>query len=294
MKNFKITEKAKVMAGAIALALLAQTAFAGEMDKGETFYLKKQYGKAVECYRKALESKLNDNNRAICWYMVGRSYTQLNRYDDAKISFMNIVNLYQNTDWLPEAYIGLGDIEYKRKQYSEALKQYRLSQTDAFMKRSGSRVLLKIARTQRNLGNTKEASECEKKILKDYPRSLEARLILKGSVSSSGKAVKAETAGSTKSAVSEKSKTSSQTSSAKSSSSSPKTKFAVQVSYTPKQDLANNYAAQLKKKGYNAYVKKGSKGYSVLVGDFATKSEAQSVCTKIRKSEKNDSYVISL
>ena len=59
-------------------------------------------------------------------------------------------------------------------------------------------------------------------------------------------------------------------------------------------DLANNYAAQLKKKGYKGYVRKGSKGYSVLVGDYATKSEAQSVCAKLRKSEKNDSYVISL
>ncbi len=81
---------------------------------------------------------------------------------------------------------------------------------------------------------------------------------------------------------------------AKTTASAPKTKFAVQVSYTPKQDLANNYAAQLKKKGYKAYVRKGSKGYSVLVGDYASKSEAQTVCAKLRKSEKNDSYVISL
>lgn len=263
------------------------------MDKGEAFYLQKQYGKAVECYRKALDAKLNDNNRALCWYMVGRSYTALDRYDDAKISFMNIVNLYSNTDWLPEAYVGLGDVEYKRRKYSEALKQYRKSQTESFMKRSGSRVLLKISKTQKNLGNTKEAQECEKKILKDYPRSLEARLLMKGGSSSSTKVVKAESTGSSKSTVSTKSSTTYQSSS-KTTASAPKTKFAVQVSYTPKQDLANNYAAQLKKKGYKAYVRKGSKGYSVLVGDYATKSEAQSVCAKLRKSEKNDSYVISL
>ena len=262
------------------------------MDKGEAFYLQKQYGKAVECYRKALDAKLNDNNRALCWYMVGKSYTQLNRYDDAKISFMNIVNLYSNTDWLPEAYVGLGDIEFKRRKYSEALKQYRKSQTETFMKRSGSRVLLKIAKTQKNLGNAKEASECEKKILKDYPRSLEARLLMKGSSSSSTKVVKAE---STSSKTTTAAKTSTATKpAAKTTTSAPKTKFAVQVSYTPKQDLANNYAAQLKKKGYKAYVRKGSKGYSVLVGDYATKSEAQTVCAKLRKSEKNDSYVISL
>lgn len=280
------------LAGAAALALFAHAVFAGEMDKGEAFYLQKQYGKAVECYRKALDAKLNDNNRALCWYMVGKSYTQLDRYDDAKISFMNIVNLYSNTDWLPEAYIGLGDVEFKRRKYSEALKQYRKSQTETFMKRSGSRVLLKIAKTQKNLGNTKEASECEKKILKDYPRSLEARLLLKGSSSSSTKVVKAEGTSSPKSTTSTKSSTSAQSS--KTTTSAPKTKFAVQVSYTPKQDLANNYAAQLKKKGYKAYVRKGSKGYSVLVGDYASKSEAQTVCAKLRKSEKNDSYVISL
>lgn len=292
MKNLARTERATFLAGAAALALFAHAVFAGEMDKGEAFYLQKQYGKAVECYRKALDAKLNDNNRALCWYMVGRSYTALDRYDDAKISFMNIVNLYSNTDWLPEAYVGLGDIEFKRRKYSEALKQYRKSQTETFMKRSGSRVLLKIAKTQKNLGNAKEASECEKKILKDYPRSLEARLLLKGSSSSSTKVVKAEGTSSPKSTTSTKSSTSAQSS--KTTTSAPKTKFAVQVSYTPKQDLANNYAAQLKKKGYKAYVRKGSKGYSVLVGDYASKSEAQTVCAKLRKSEKNDSYVISL
>ena len=292
MKNRLRTERAKIFAGALALALFAFSVFGGEMDKGEAFYLQKQYAKALECYRKALDSKLNDNNRALCWYMVGKSYTQLERYNDAKISFMNIVNLYSNTDWLPEAYVGLGDVESKRRKYSEALKQYRNSQTESFMKRSGSRVLLKIAKTQKNLGNTKEAQECERKILKDYPRSLEARLLMKGVSSSSTKVVKAESTGS--SAKTTATTSTSTKSTAKTTTSAPKTKFAVQVSYTPKQDLANNYAAQLKKKGYKAYVRKGSKGYSVLVGDYASKSEAQTVCAKLRKSEKNDSYVISL
>lgn len=292
MRNISRTERANVFAGALALALFAVSVFGGEMDKGEAFYLQKQYAKALECYRKALESKLNDNNRALCWYMVGKSYTQLERYNDAKISFMNVVNLYSNTDWLPEAYVGLGDVEFKRRKYSEALKQYRNSQTESFMKRSGSRVLLKIAKTQKNLGNTKEAQECERKILKDYPKSLEARLLMKGSSSSSTKVVKAESTG-TKATTTAKTSTSTKPA-AKTTTSAPKTKFAVQVSYTPKQDLANNYAAQLKKKGYKAYVRKGSKGYSVLVGDYASKSEAQTVCAKLRKSEKNDSYVISL
>lgn len=293
MKNISRTERAKIFVGALALALFAVSVFGGEMDKGEAFYLQKQYAKALECYRKALDSKLNDNNRALCWYMVGKSYTQLERYNDAKISFMNIVNLYSNTDWLPEAYVGLGDVEFKRRKYSEALKQYRNSQTETFMKRSGSRVLLKIAKTQKNLGNTKEAQECEKKILKDYPRSLEARLLMKGVSSTSTKVVKAESTGaSTKTTTAASTSTSKPA--AKTTTSAPKTKFAVQVSYTPKQDLANNYAAQLKKKGYKAYVRKGSKGYSVLVGDYASKSEAQTVCAKLRKSEKNDSYVISL
>ena len=292
MKNRLRTERAKIFAGALALALFAFSVFGGEMDKGEAFYLQKQYAKALECYRKALDSKLNDNNRALCWYMVGKSYTQLERYNDAKISFMNIVNLYSNTDWLSEAYVGLGDVEFKRRKYSEALKQYRNSQTESFMKRSGSRVLLKIAKTQKNLGNTKEAQECERKILKDYPRSLEARLLMKGVSSSSTKVVKAESTGS--SAKTTATTSTSTKSTAKTTTSAPKTKFAVQVSYTPKQDLANNYAAQLKKKGYKAYVRKGSKGYSVLVGDYASKSEAQTVCAKLRKSEKNDSYVISL
>lgn len=288
----KIISKFRLAAALLAAAGPAFV-FGGEMDNGETYFLQKQYSRAVECYRKALSAKLNDNNRALCWLMVGRSYAQLGHYEDARISFMNIVNLYSKTDWLPEAYIGLGDINFKSKKYSEALKNYRNSQTTSFMNRSGSRVLYKIAKTQKNLGNKKEAADCEARILKEYPRSLEARLIMKGGVvSSSGESV----------AVKKTTQTSSSSSSSSSavkpaakSSGNSKTQFAVQVSYTVKQDLANQYAAQLKKKGFSkAYVRKGSKGYSVLIGNYATKSEAQSVCDKVRKSEKNDSYVISL
>ncbi|MBR5624845.1 SPOR domain-containing protein [bacterium] len=280
-----------IFAAAFMAAAGSPFVFAGEMDNGESFFLQKQYTRAVECYRKALDSKLNDNNRALCWLMVGRSYAQLGHYEDARISFMNIVNLYSKTDWLPEAYIGLGDINFKAKKYSEALKHYRNSQTATFMNRSGSRVLYKIAKTQKNLGNKKEAADCENRILKEYPRSLEARLIMKGSGSSASSA--SAPAKNPTQASSQSSGT--KTSPAVKSSGNSKTQFAVQVSYTAKQDLANNYAAQLKKKGFaKAYVRKGTKGYSVLIGNYATKSEAQSVCDKVRKSEKNDSYVISL
>ena len=55
MKNRLRTERAKIFAGALTLALFAFSVFGGEMDKGEAFYLQKQYGKAVECYRKAVE-----------------------------------------------------------------------------------------------------------------------------------------------------------------------------------------------------------------------------------------------
>lgn len=286
---------AKIMRTMLLTALItaagASHLFAGEMDKGETFFLQKQYWRSIECYRKALDAKLNDNNRAICWFMIGRSYLQLGCYDDAKISFMNIVNLYEKTDWLPEAYVGLGDLEFKRNKFSEALKHYRNSQTESFMKRSGSKVLLKMAKTQKHLGNTKEASSLESRIKKEYPNSLEARLLMKGT---SGKTVTATAQQGSKSTSSATQKQSASQTKASTKSSAPKTKFAVQVSYTPKQDLANEYAAKLKKKGYKAYVKKGSKGYSVLVGDYTSKSEAQSVCAQLRKSEKNDSYVISL
>ncbi|MBR5900787.1 SPOR domain-containing protein [bacterium] len=284
----KIIRKLRTAAALLAAAGCALV-FGGEMDNGESYFLQKQYGRAVDCYRKALESKLNDNNRALCWLMVGRSYAQLGHYEDARISFMNIVNLYSKTDWLPEAYVGLGDINFKAKKYSEALKHYRNSQTATFMNRSGSRVLLKIAKTQRNLGNKKEAADCEARILKEYPKSLEARLLMKGGGTSS----QAESA-----PVKKTTQTTSSSSASKpaaKSSGNSKTQFAVQVSYTAKQDLANKYAAQLKKKGFSkAYVRKGTKGYSVLIGNYATKSEAQSVCDKVRKSEKNDSYVISL
>lgn len=257
---------------------------AGEMDDGEINYIQGEYYKAIQAYRRALELKINDNNRALCWYMIGQSYLQLGKSSDAKIAYNNIVNNYSSSDWLPDAYVGLGDAARREKKYSEAIEAYKKSATTAYLRRYGSLVYWKLAQCYRALKDTQKATYYENAIVSQYPQSLEAQIFLRrgGKTSQASKPANMATA--------KEATTKSTTTSATSR------KFAVQVACTPKKVNANQYAEQLKKKGYRAYVKTtdSKKAYLVLVGNYASREEATKVCNMVKKSEKNDSFVINI
>ena len=274
---------------AALLAAGACSVLAGEMDNGESYFLQKQYKRAAECYEKALKSKLNKNNQALCWFMLGQANFQQSKYTEAEKCYSKILSDFSDTGWLPEAYVGLGDINFRLKKYSDAIKHYKNSQTGNYMKRCGSLVYYKMAKTYYLLGDTKNAQEKEKAILSQYPKSLEARILMKRATPS-----KVASSTTTKTTTTQKTAT---VTPPKSNAvvKDVKGKFAVQVSYLPKESAAKSYADTLKKKGFtNAYVKNSGKGFVVLVGNYSSRQEAQKTCDKIKKLEKNDSYVVSL
>jgi len=249
----------------------------GPMDTGEKYYLKGQYSSAITSYKKALEYNLNENNRAMCWYMIGQSYLVLGNMIKARHAYNTIRSRYSKTEWLAPAYVGIGDTYYRERKYSGALKAYESSMSKSYLVRHGSSVYYRLAKANRALKETSKANYYENVIRKQYPESLEARLLLSGrsgSSSSSSKTVKRTTT----------------TSSSK--------KYAVQISYTTRADYAQEYAAKFKKKGYDAYVRvtsyKGKRRYKILVGEYSGHEAATALLKKLKKNEKVEGFVTKI
>jgi len=95
------------------------------MENGETYFLKGRYGLAASSYKKALTYDINDNNRANCWYMLGQSYLMMGEFKKAREAFVKVTSKYSKTEWLPWAYIGIGDAYYHEKKYSSAVTYYK-------------------------------------------------------------------------------------------------------------------------------------------------------------------------
>ena len=255
------------------LFLLTSTvAFAaGPMEKGETYFLKGRYGLAASSYKKALTYDINDNNRANCWYMLGQSYLMMGKFKNARSAFSKITAKYSKTEWLINAYIGIGDTYYHEKQYNSAIKYYKKAITSKYMAQHGSTLYYKLAKAYRGINYTTKAKSYENIIRDKYPDSLESRISLNSSSSS-------------------RSKISLHSHSSK--------KYTVQIAFSTRADFARDCSNKYKKKGYNAYIDvinyKGKTRYRILAGKYKSKEAAEFLQNKIRKNEKIAAFVTTI
>ena len=260
------------------LLLFSLAAFAdGPMDDGEKCFLKGQYSSAVASYKKALTYDLNENNRALCWYMIGKSYLMAGNMTEARKAFSTILSQYAKTEWLADSYVGLGDTYFREKNYSKAIGLYKNSMTRSYLSRYGSSVYYRLAQAHRGLNETSKASYYENIITTQYPDSLEARLLVSGKGGTSRSSAKTSTPSST-------------ASSAK--------KYAVQIAYTTRADYAQEYAAKFKKKGYTAYVQmttsQGKNRYKILIGEFSGREAAEAYLKQFKAKEKVEAFVTEI
>ena len=242
---------------------------AGPMENGETYFLKGRYGLAASSYKKALTYDINDNNRANCWYMLGQSYLMMGEFKKAREAFVKVTSKYSKTEWLPWAYIGIGDAYYHEKKYSSAVTYYKKAMASKFMAMHGSTVYYKLAKSYRALKQTSKAKTYENIIRNKYSDSLESRITMQSKGNS----------GSARSASSSK-------------------RYAVQVAYSTRADFAHDCSRKFKRKGYDAYVEvtsyKGKTRYKILVGRYKSKEAAEFLLKKIRKKEKIAAFVTTV
>ena len=242
------------------------------MENGETYFLKARYGLAASSYKKALTYDINDNNRANCWYMLGQSYLMMGEFSKAKDAFSKITAKYPKTDWLPGAYIGIGDVYYHQKKYDYAIKYYKSAMTSKYLSQHGSSIYYRLAKAYRALNQTTKAKYYEDVIRDKYPDSLESRISLQNKSGSS--------------------------SSRSSSYSVSSKKYTVQVAFSTRADFAQDCSNKYKKKGYDAYIDvvsyKGKTRYRILVGRYNSKEAAEFLQKRIRTKEKIAAFVTTI
>ena len=256
------------------LLLFSFAAFAdGPMDNGEKYFLMGQYSTAIKSYQKALSYDLNQNNRALCWFMIGKSYLMAGNMTEARKAFSTILSRYAKTEWLADAYVGIGDSYFREKKYRKAIEMYKNSMTSSYLSRYGSSVYYRLARAHRGLNESGKADYYEKVIQSQYPTSLEARLLISGK----GGVSRPQTASET---------------------TAPSRKYAIQIAYTTRSDYAQEYAAKFKDKGYTAYVRlttyNGKNRYKILVGAFNSREAAEAYLGKFKAREKIEAFVTAL
>jgi tetratricopeptide (TPR) repeat protein len=237
------------------------------MDDAEQYFLQRKYSAAIQAYEQALTFDLSEQNRAMCWYMLGQSYLMSGNATKARAAYQTILTRYAATSWLPHAYLGQGDVAFHQKKYDDALKAYKNSMSAQFLRQYGANVYYRLLRVHRARGEAALVARYESVLRNQYPNSLEARLILTGKEVTQPPAAAA-------------------------------TQFAVQVSFTPRADYAQAAATRLKKKGYDAYVNqttiKGQAGYRVLVGHYQGREAADALARKLARAEKMSGFVTTI
>ncbi len=264
----------------ILIFLISGIVFAGPMDDAERHFIKKEYSFAIDAAKEAMNFNISDENKARCHYIIGQAYLQRGMPQTARKTFDVIRLQYPKTTWLANAYVGIADTYYREKQYKKAIENYKKSMTSRFLNQAGSTVYYKLARSYRALKNEDSAKYNEGIIRKNYPDSLEAKLLLSGYSKSNS------------------TKTSSKRTVSKSKKQSSGENYAIQICYTPYKGAASNLANKYRTKGYTANVKatkyKGKARYKVLIGKYKSKSSAESLMKKLKKNGEKEAFVTKI
>jgi Ca-activated chloride channel homolog len=104
--------------------LISQNPAHENLVKGDTQYEKKEYKKAEEHYRKAIEKAPEKENAT---YNLGNSVYQQGRYDQALDLYERAAKNAKTNDDKADAHYNLGNTHYKKNEYQKAVDNYKES-----------------------------------------------------------------------------------------------------------------------------------------------------------------------
>jgi len=254
----------------VALVCADLGAHAGAMDAAEEQFVMRNYAAALSAYQTALASDLNEQNRAQCWYMIGQCYLVQDQPAKAREAYSTVVTKYGRTGWAPLANVGMGDALFREGKFADAIRRFGSIGTNVVAGLSQSSVCFRLARAYRALKNTAKAATYEQEIRAKYPDSLEARILLSGQQPAAQAAAPAPKAAA---------------------------KYAVQESVLP-AGRARDHAAELKKKGYDAYAEliDGSPDgrCRVLIGRFQGREAAEALLKKVKQNLEAKAFIVTV
>lgn len=232
--------------GALVLVLVPPV-FAS-LEEIETAIVQEDFEKAGRLAEDFLKGKPNKNDSKKALHYLGITQLWLNKTQDARETFRQLLKEAPEPTWRDRASIGIADSYYLEGHYDLALEEVERLFANSPRSEYLSLIYLKMARCHLKLARWQKAEEYLKRIANDFPGSLEAQ---------SAKRLLEE-----------------------------KQYFAVQVGAFLERNRAEALTVELKEKGEYAYIietldKENRKFYRVRVGKFALLDEAQSLKTKL-------------
>ena len=156
----------------LAVIFCAVFSWAG-LAEVETAIMNEDYKLAQESAVEFLNTELDDNTRNKTNYYLALSYLHLSQYEEAQKIFSDLVQKALNPLIRDQSYLGLMDSLLLQEQYKKVLetgeKILRVSPKSEFL----SLIYFKLARANLKLANWSEARSYLKKIILDFPDSLE-------------------------------------------------------------------------------------------------------------------------
>jgi tetratricopeptide (TPR) repeat protein len=144
------------------------------ISKGESYRLKSEFNKAVECYNKAIKfaTKINDLNKiSICYNSLGDLYRSQSNYPKA-LEFFNkgleLARKNNNKIQLAFCYSCMGDVYTAQKDFPKAIKYYE----DAYKFASELKARLQECNILSSMGLTYHIAKDEEKALDCFNKAI--------------------------------------------------------------------------------------------------------------------------
>ncbi|MCP3659949.1 MAG: tetratricopeptide repeat protein [Bacteroidetes bacterium] len=153
----------------------------GTFYKGIEYFSNGEYQKAIEIFKKSLNSKKNINFTFETYNWLGDSYSAIKNYKAALNSYNKALKINPNNKNIYQTYYGLGFTQFKMQKYNKALKYFNKfysykSKIKNNLKKLYADSELRIADCNYYLNNYDEALIYCNKHLKIYPKNLHANL----------------------------------------------------------------------------------------------------------------------
>ena len=227
----------------------------------QRFILKGDYEAASNECDNIISHSPSDSLLDSVYYYRGLSNLKLGRYSSAQSDFTYIIDNYNNSRFLTDAYIGMGDTYFLAADYENAMMYYKKSVTEFPDSEPLPLAYYKLAQAALALKNDSEYQLYRTVLKEKYPSSLESGLIEKN----------AEAIGASEEDIGPQ----------------ESERYFLQLGSFKKSANAKRLASKLQRRDYNAEIstteKDGKTFYRVRIGGFASEDEAHSVKKRLAK-----------
>ncbi|MCF0040983.1 tetratricopeptide repeat protein [Dyadobacter fanqingshengii] len=138
----------------------------------------KNYNEAIKTYEQVSAKGKVDKDYAL--FQKARAYVYMNREQEARKQFDQLISQYPQSRYLDDAYFQLADIDFQKQSYSAAVKGFTRMINEKPKSNAIPAALLRRAQSYYNLQVYEQAIVDFRKILTEYPDSPSASSALEG------------------------------------------------------------------------------------------------------------------